>query len=101
MKHQDLRIGTSLKVEVVRYDKVPEPPREEILEGEVVGWRDSQLIVRITDYAVLRFWKKNGMEVGNRDYQRRGFRLDISSIAASSQPSRTAGIEVSFSEDGG
>jgi hypothetical protein len=77
---KDLKIGQGLKVTVYWYDHVPEPPRSIEHEGEVVGWRRSQLIVRVRDYAVVRFWKRTGLEVGNSDHARRGFRVDLSEI---------------------
>ena len=86
MDKQKLEIGHPLHVRVYWYDKVPEPPENESYEGEVVGWRGSQMIVRIPGYSVLRFWKKNGLEVGNPDHYRRGFKVDISELAESIKP---------------
>jgi hypothetical protein len=83
MDKQELEIGRPLKVTVHWYDKVPEPPRAETYEGEVVSWKDSQMVVRVPSYSVLRFWKKNGYEVGNGDHERRGFRVDLAELAAS------------------
>jgi hypothetical protein len=77
---QKLMIGHPLMVSVFWYDKVPEPLREEVKEGEVIGWRDSQLLVRVPGYCVLRFWKRNGYEVGNKDHERRGWRIDMAEI---------------------
>jgi hypothetical protein len=89
---KDLQIGKGLKLTVHWYDHVPEPPRSVEHEGEVVGWRNSQLIVRVRDYAVVRFWKRSGLEVGNSDHARRGFRLDLSEVTpvATTQTSPTA-----------
>jgi len=77
---QFIEIGHPLRVSVHWYDRVPEPPRAENYEGEVIGWRKSQLLVRIPTYSVLRFWKKNGLEVGNSDHARRGFRIDMEEL---------------------
>ena len=82
MKHP-LEIGKGFRLKVTWYDHVPEPERNQAYEGEVVGWRNTQLIVRVKDYAVLRFWRRNGMEVGNPDWVRRGFCLDLSELAPS------------------
>ena len=73
-------IGEPLKVRVLWYDKVPEPPVNTEHEGEVISWRDTQVVVRVKGYCVLRFWKKSGMEVGNRDYVRRGFFLAVDQL---------------------
>lgn len=100
MKHQDLQIGQPLKCEVVWYDQVPVPPRNIVHDGEVIGWRDSQLIVRVKDYAVIRFWKRNGLEVGNPDHVRRGFRVDISALNNSTRPAPgPAGIPIAIDTD--
>lgn len=80
MKLPTPQIGHSLKLNVYWYDRVPEPERNQTYEGEVVGWRNSQVIVRVKDYAVVRFWKQSGLEVGNGDGERRGFRLDLSEL---------------------
>lgn len=85
MDTQKLEIGHPLKVAVYWYDRVPEPPRNETYEGEVVGWRGSQMIVRVPNYAVIRIWKKNGLEVGNPDHHRRGFRVNLSEIPKSAK----------------
>ena len=98
MRRQQIQIGTSLKVEVTWYDTCPVPPRDQKYEGEVIGWRDTQLIVSVKDYAVLRFWKKTGIEVGNKDHQRRGFRVDLSAITESTRPA--PGVAISFSDNG-
>jgi hypothetical protein len=97
MKHQKLEIGHPLECVVHWYDKVPEPPREIDYEGEVIGWRDSQVIVRVKEYAVIRFWKKNGFEVGNGDPMRRGFRISVAEINNSVKPA--PGIEVAIDTD--
>jgi hypothetical protein len=99
MKRQKLEIGKPLAVEVTWYDTCTAPPRDEKHEGEVVGWRESQVIVSIKDYAVVRFWKRSGIEVGNKDHLRRGFRLDINSIAESTRPAQ--GVSVTFPDDDG
>jgi hypothetical protein len=80
---QKLEIGQPLHVTVYWYDKVPEPPELEEHDGEVIGWRESQMIVRVPNYSVLRFWKRNGVEVGNPDHKRRGFRVDLSALSQS------------------
>ena len=87
MDKQKLEIGHPLKVQVYWYDKVPEPPKNETYEGEVVGWLQSQLVVRVPNYSVIRVWKKNGLEVGNPDWRRRGFRIDLEEMRAWVQPS--------------
>jgi hypothetical protein len=73
----ELEIGKPLRLEVTYYDWVCEPPKQETFDGEVIGWRNSQVIVRVPGYAVLRFWKRSGTEVGNKDFDRRGFRVDL------------------------
>jgi hypothetical protein len=93
MKHQKIMIGHPLFIDVYWYDRVPEPPREDVKEGEIIGWRESQVLVRVVGYGVLRFWKRNGLEVSNRDYERRGWRIDLSELAESTKP-ESAGIEV-------
>jgi hypothetical protein len=62
MKRQKLEIGHPLTIGVRWYDSVPEPPKEMAYEGEVIGWRDTQVIVRVKEYAVVRFWKETGTE---------------------------------------
>lgn len=86
MKRQKMKIGQPLKCVVHWYDKVPEPAKEIQYDGEVVGWRDTQVIVRVRDYAVLRFWKTSGVEVGNADHERRGFRISIEELNNSVKP---------------
>lgn len=81
VKHQDLQIGQPLKVVAYWYDNIT--GKLVAYDGEIIGWRTSQVIVRVTNYAVVRFWKKNGLEVGNGDHARRGFRLDLSELASS------------------
>lgn len=83
-----------MKLDVYWVDHVPVPKREEIREGEVIGWRQSQIVVRVKDYAVLRFWKKNGREVGNPDHERRGWRIDPAQLNNQGQPH---GIDVDLS----
>jgi hypothetical protein len=82
-----LEIGTPLRVEVTWYDKCVVPPADKKYEGEVIGWRKSQVIVSVRDYAVLRFWKSTGLEVGNRDHARRGFSVDMKALTDSTRPS--------------
>jgi hypothetical protein len=94
MDKQKLEIGHPLHVAVYWYDKVPEPPRNETYEGEVIGWRDSQLIVRVPNYSVLRFWKKTGLEVGNGDQERRGFRVDLEELKGSIIKPNNAEVEI-------
>jgi hypothetical protein len=95
MRGQKLEIGHPLQITVQWYDQVPEPPKLQDFEGEILSWRETQVIVRIKDYAVLRFWKRNGLEVGNRDYERRGFRVDLSQIEKSVRFARE-GVEVNI-----
>ena len=97
MKRQKLEIGHPLKIAVHWYDRVPEPPRNTSYDGEVIGWRESQVIVRVPEYAVIRFWKQTGLEVGNPDHQRRGFRVDLSELEDSLKPA--PGIEVPMAID--
>lgn len=75
-----MMIGQPLEVTVLWYDKVPEPPLEKVYKGEVVGWRNSQVIIRVKEYAVIRFWKKTGLEVGNPDCIRRGFQVVLADL---------------------
>lgn len=97
MKRQKLEIGHPLQCVVRWYDKVPEPPKEIQYDGEVVGWRDSQVIVRVKDYAVLRFWKHTGIEVGNQDHARRGFKISIDDMNNSTKPA--PGVPVAIDTD--
>jgi hypothetical protein len=97
MKHQKLEIGYPLKIIVRWYDKVPEPPREIVYEGEVIDWRNSQVIVRVKEYAVVRFWKKNGLEVNNSDHTRRGFKIDLEEARQSTLPA--SGISIAIDTD--
>jgi len=94
MKHVKLEIGKPLKLEVIWYDQVPVPPQEKRIESEVIGWRESQILVRVPGYAVVRFWKKNGFEVGNPATERRGYRIDIEALAESVKPD--PGVEVNL-----
>jgi hypothetical protein len=87
---QKLEIGHPLKLVVTWYDNVPVPKRQEDREGEVIGWRESQVVVRVKDYAVIRFWKKHGREVGNPDHERRGWRIDTAEL----NNSAPKGVEV-------
>lgn len=96
---QKLEIGQPLRVTVYWYDKVPEPPRSETYEGEVIGWRETQVIVRVPSYSVLRFKKKNGMELGNKDFERRGFRLDISALSQSKPNNKEVEIDMPIATD--
>jgi len=98
MKHLKLEIGRPLKLEVIWYDQVPVPPQETRVEGEVIGWRNSQVIVRVPNYAVLRFWKGSGFEVGNTASDRRGYRIDLEALAESLKPD--SGVEVPLNVDG-
>src|SRR4029077_13945419 len=97
MRAQKLEIGHPLKITVHWYDKVPEPPKLQDFEGEIVGWRETQVLVRVKDYAVIRFWKRNGLEVGNPDHERRGFRVDLSEINKSVRLAQE-GVEVAINE---
>jgi hypothetical protein len=101
VKHQNLQIARPLEIAVYWYDNLTVPPKRIEHEGEVIGWRASQVIVRIKDYAVVRFWKKSGVEVGNSDHQRRGFRVDLSELAASvAKPDDDGpGVEVPIATD--
>jgi hypothetical protein len=94
MDKQKFEIGRPLHVTVYWYDKVPEPPRSETFEGEVIGWRTSQMLVRIPNYAVIRFWKKHGLEVGNPDHARRGFRVNLSELAESVKNPNNKEVEI-------
>jgi hypothetical protein len=95
-----LEIGKGLKIQVTWYDKVLVPAADKKFEGEVIGWRDSQIIVSVKEYAVLRFWKRNGVEVGNKDYSRRGFSIDVDELRHAAQ-GPPPGVSVTFSEDDG
>jgi hypothetical protein len=103
VKHQNLQIARPLEIAVYWYDNLTVPPKRIEHGGEVIGWRASQVIVRIKDYAVVRFWKKSGVEVGNSDHQRRGFRVDLSELAASvAKPAGSddgPGVEVPIATD--
>lgn len=91
MKHQKLEIGHALKIDCHWYDNVP--GREEVKEGEVIGWRPTQVLVRLPDYGVLRFWKHSGVEVGNSAHELRGWRISLSELEQSTKPNGS-GIEV-------
>ena len=97
MKTQKLEIGHPMQCVVHWYDRVPEPPVNTDYEGEVIGWRESQVIVRAKGYAVLRFWKSTGLEVGNGDHARRGFRVDLEELRASITPA--TGVPVAIDTD--
>lgn len=92
MKRQKLEIGHPLNCVVRWYDKVPEPPRQVVYNGEILAWRDAQVIVRVKEYAVLRFWRATGIEVGNADHVRRGFKINLDELSESIKPA--PGIEV-------
>ena len=95
MEKQKLEIGHPLRVTVYWYDKVPEPPKNDAFDGEVVGWRGSQMIVRVPNYSVLRFWKRTGLEVGNPDHERRGFKVDLNELESSIiKPNHQEGVEI-------
>jgi hypothetical protein len=98
MKRQKIEIGHSLAVRIQWYDRVPEPPKTVEYEGEIIGWRDTQIIVRVKEYAVVRFWKKSGLEVGNPDHQRRGLSIDLKELAESLKPA--PGVTVEIARDG-
>jgi len=91
-------IGHAVMLNVRWYDRVPEPEKITEYQGEIIGWRKAQLIVRVRDYAVLRFWKRTGLEVGNPDHQRRGFSIDLAELAQSFKPPQ--GVEVTLAVDG-
>jgi hypothetical protein len=95
VRNPGLQIGVPLKISVQWYDQVPEPSQLERREGEIIGWRNTMLIVRIKDYAVVRFWKRNGLEVGNKDCERRGFKVDLSDLEASIRAARE-GVEINI-----
>lgn len=92
------QIGKGFRLAVHWYDNVPEPPENETFEGEVVGWRQSQVIVRVKNYAVLRFWKRNGSEVGNPDHARRGFKIDLADLNPSTD-GKQPGVAVTLKAD--
>ena len=89
---QRMEIGRPLQVEVIHYDQLPVPPIEDYLTGEIIGWRPTQIIVRVPGYAVLRFWKATGLEVGNGAHERRGYRISLDALAESTKPN--LGVEV-------
>jgi hypothetical protein len=94
MKRQRIQIATPLKVEVSWYDHVTEYEKRGPYEGEVIGWRTSQVIVRVKEYAVLRFWKATGLEVGNGDAQRRGFQINLDALKESAKPPQGLKVEL-------
>jgi hypothetical protein len=96
---EPLQIAKPLKIDVVWYDKCVVPQANKKYEGEVIGWRNSQIIVSVTDYAVLRFWKKSGLEVGNKDHARRGFIINVEALGHVTELS-APGVSVTFSDDG-
>ena len=99
MKRQKPKIGTPLAVAVYWYDRVPEPERRQTYQGEIIGWRKTQIIVRVKEYAILRFYKSSGLEVANRDYDRRGFRIDLTELAESLRPAPGVQIQLSPEEE--
>jgi hypothetical protein len=102
MKRQTMQIGRPLSIPVEWYDHVCIEHAKSALNysGEIVGWRDTQVIVRVKDYAVLRFWKKTGLEVGNGDHQRRGFRIDLKEMEESLKAPPGVSVEIALGEDG-
>jgi hypothetical protein len=96
MKRQKMQIGNGLAIDVEWYDIVPEPARSIRYEGEIIGWRETQVIIRVKEYSVLRFWKNTGLEVGNTDHARRGFKVDLSALAESLKPA--PGVEANIPE---
>lgn len=97
MKNQNFQIGKPLMLTVYWYDNIPEPRRHEEHEGEIIGWRDTQVIIRVKDYAVIRFWKRSGLEVGNQAHPIRGFRVDLSELAATVKPN--PGVDIPIDTD--
>jgi hypothetical protein len=73
---QQLQIGRPLKANVTWYDHAT-TGQDEQCEAEVIGWRNSQIIVRIPNYGTVRFWKKNSLEVGNLGHALRGWRIEL------------------------
>jgi hypothetical protein len=94
---QKPEIGHPLKIEVKWYDNVPEPPKVFFYDGEIIGWRDTQVIIRVKDYAVCRFWKKSGLEVGNTAHALRGLSIDLGTLDNSLKPPK--GVEVPIAID--
>jgi hypothetical protein len=97
MKRQKLEIATPARIEVEWYDKVCSSPADKKYDGEVIGWRNSQVIVRVAEYGVLRFWKASGLEVGNGDSERRGFRIDLDGFVESTKPAPGITVAVDLS----
>jgi hypothetical protein len=102
MKRQALQIGRPLSIPVEWYDHVcTEPHKETSYAGEIVGWRDTQIIIRVKDYGVLRFWKRSGLEVGNADYQRRGFKVDLKALEESLKPAPGVSVDIALDGENG
>ena len=93
-----MEIGHPIKINVLWYDHVPEPPRDLTYDGEIVGWRNSQVIVRVKDYAVIRFWKKTGLEVGNNAHALRGLKVDLDELK-SIKPPKGEGVQIPIDTD--
>jgi hypothetical protein len=97
---KNLQIGQPLQIAVYWYDNLTVPPKRIQSQGEVIGWRSSQVIVRVHDYAVVRFWKRTGLEVGNGDAERRGFRVELSDLAPqAAKIAEDPGVEVPITID--
>ena len=92
-----MMIGQPFKIRILWYDKVPEPEINKEYEGEILSWLGTQVTVRVKGYSVLRFWKRTGMEVGNKDWVRRGFFLAVEQLNPDgSEPIQKPGIAVNM-----
>lgn len=95
MNRQALHIGEPLVLPVRWIDRVPVPEKVIDYQGEVIGWRTSQIIIRVKGYnAVVRFWKKSGLEVGNKDHERRGLYIDPKELEVDAQI--RSGVAIDF-----
>ena len=93
-RREIFEIGKPIRIEVEWYDHCA-PGQGKTFEGEVIGWRTSQVIIAVKGYGTIRCWKRNGIEVSNRDHERRGFRIEMSSI----QQKPAKGVDIQFSEE--
>ena len=102
MKRQAMQIGRPLAIRVEWYDHVCTESGKAVANyaGEIVGWRNTQVIIRVKDYAIVRFWKKSGLEVGNADYQRRGFKVDLKELEESLKPAPGVAVEIALDGEG-
>jgi hypothetical protein len=92
---QDLQIGKPMKLVARWYDHATATGDREC-DAEVIGWKQSQVVLRIPGYGSLRFWKRSGFEVGNAAYGLRGWKIDLEELNGTKRPS---GLQVPIATD--